>query len=134
VAGEKFLTALRAYYEVFFAEEENRIRPALEEGLERARNLADGMSFSDLLEELSQGVILEEVFKTPNLVLTPSFWGSPLLILDQVAEDREIILFGARPQWSITWTFCAWPHWFNLELESMERIDATRRGQRRSQV
>ena len=97
VAGEKFLTALRAYYEVFFAEEENRIRPALEEGLERARNLADGMSFSDLLEELSQGVILEEVFKTPNIVLTPSFWGSPLLILDQIAEDREIILFGARP-------------------------------------
>jgi len=97
VAGEKFLTALRAYYEVFFAEEENRIRPALEEGLERARNLAESLSFLDLLEQLSQGVILEEGFKTPNLVLTPSFWGSPLLILDQVAEDREIILFGARP-------------------------------------
>ena len=96
-SGERFLTALRAYYEVFFAEEENRIRPVLEEGLERARNLADGMSFSDLLEELSQGVILEEIFKTSNLVLTPSFWGSPLLIIDQVAEDREIILFGARP-------------------------------------
>ena len=96
-SGERFLTALRAYYEVFFAEEENRIRPALKEGLEKARNLAEGMPFLELLEELSQGVILEEVFKTPNLVLAPSFWGSPLLIFDQLAEDREIILFGARP-------------------------------------
>lgn len=97
LSGERFLTALRAYYEVFFSEEENRIRPALKEGLERARNLAESMPFLELLEELSQGVILEEVFKTPNLVLVPSFWGSPLLIIDQVAEDREIILFGARP-------------------------------------
>ena len=96
-SGERFLTALRAYYEVFFAEEENRIRPALKEGLEQARNLAEGMPFLELLEELSQGVILEEVFKTPNLVLVPSFWGSPLLIFDQLPEDREIILFGARP-------------------------------------
>ena len=96
-SGERFLTALRAYYEVFFAEEENRIRPALKEGLEKARNLAESMPFLELLEELSQGVILEEVFKTPNLVLAPSFWGSPLLIFDQLAEDREIILFGARP-------------------------------------
>ncbi len=97
LSGERFLTALRAYYEVFFSEEENRIRPALKEGLERARNLAESMPFLELLEELSQGVILEEVFKTSNLVLAPSFWGSPLLIIDQLAEDREIILFGARP-------------------------------------
>ena len=97
VSGEKFLTALRAYYEVFFAEEENRIRSAMEEGLERARDLAENLSFRDLLEELSQGVILEHGFKTPNLVLAPSFWGSPLLIFDQIAEDHEIILFGARP-------------------------------------
>ncbi len=96
-SGEKFLTALRAYYEVFFAEEENRIRPALKEGLEKARNLAESMPFLELLEELSQGVILEEAFKTPNLVLAPSFWGSPLLIFDQIAEDRDLILFGARP-------------------------------------
>ena len=97
LSGERFLTALRAYYEVFFSEEENRIRPALKEGLERARNLAESMPFLELLEELSQGVILEEVFKTSNLVLAPSFWGSPLLIIDQLAEDREIVLFGARP-------------------------------------
>ena len=96
-SGERFLTALRAYYEVFFSEEENRIRPALREGLEKARKMAESMPFLELLEELSQGVILDEGFSTPNMVLVPSFWGSPLLILDQVAEDRELILFGARP-------------------------------------
>ncbi len=96
-AGERFLTALRAYYEVFFAEEENRIRPALQDGLKRAQALADRMPVQDLLEELSQGIIIDEGLETPNLVLAPSFWGSPLLIFDQIAEDREIILFGARP-------------------------------------
>ena len=97
LSGERYLTALRAYYEVFFSEEENRIRPALREGLERARKMAESMPFLELLEELSQGVILEQGFNTPNMVLVPSFWGSPLLIFDQLAEDREIILFGARP-------------------------------------
>jgi hypothetical protein len=38
-AGERLLTALRAYYEGFFAEEENRIRPAMREGLKRAQEL-----------------------------------------------------------------------------------------------
>lgn len=96
-AGERLLTALRAYYEVFFAEEENRIRPALQAGLERAQELAERMPVLDLVEELSQGIILEDILEAPNLVLAPSFWGSPLLILDQIAEDREIVLFGARP-------------------------------------
>lgn len=96
-AGDRLLKALRAYHEVFFAEEENRIRPALRSGLERAQALADRMSIQDLLEELSQGVILEEGFEAPNLVLAPSFWGSPLLIFDMITPDREIILFGARP-------------------------------------
>ncbi len=96
-AGERLFKALRAYYEVFFAEEENRIRPALQAGLERAQALAERMSVQDLLEELSQGVIMDEGFGAPNLVLAPSFWGSPLLIFDMIAPDQEIILFGARP-------------------------------------
>jgi DNA-binding transcriptional ArsR family regulator len=96
-SGERLLTALRAYYEVFFAEEENRIRPALQDGLERAQALAERLPVLDLVEELSQGIILEDGFEAPNLVLAPSFWGSPLLIFDKIAEDREILLFGARP-------------------------------------
>lgn len=96
-AGERLLTALQAYYEVFFAEDENRIRPALQDGLKHAQALAERLPVQDLIEELSQGIIIDESLVTSNLVLAPSFWGSPLLIYDQIAEDREIILFGARP-------------------------------------
>lgn len=97
-SGERLLTALRAYYEVFFAEEENRIRPALQEAQARAQDLAQRLSVMDLLEELSQGVRLEEGIQAPELVLAPSYWGTPLLIFGDLTAEREIILYGARPQ------------------------------------
>jgi DNA-binding transcriptional ArsR family regulator len=97
-AGERLLGALRAYQEVFFAEEENRIRPALQQALERAQQLAEQLDLLDLLEELSQGVRLAEGFKTPELVLAPSYWATPYLMFGEVAARREIILFGARPK------------------------------------
>lgn len=96
-SGERLLSALRTYYEVFFAEEEQRIRPALQEALERAQQLAERLSVPDLLEELSQGVRLEEGVQTPELQLAPSYWGTPLLIFGKLSADREIMLFGARP-------------------------------------
>lgn len=95
--GERYLEALRAYYEVFFAEEETRIRPALEEALARARELAEKLALPDLLEELSQGLRLAELPQVPELVLAPSFWSTPLLVFAQVSAERELILFGARP-------------------------------------
>jgi DNA-binding transcriptional ArsR family regulator len=96
--GERLLSALRAYHEVFFAEEENRIRPALQLALEQAQLRATQISVLDLLEELSQGVRLEEGFETPELVLAPSYWGTPLIIYGRATKDRTIILFGARPR------------------------------------
>jgi len=96
--GERLLSALRAYQEVFFAEEENRIRPALQLALEQAQQRASQVSVLDLLEELSQGVRLEEGFETPELVLAPSYWGTPLIIYGRATKDRTIILFGARPR------------------------------------
>jgi DNA-binding transcriptional ArsR family regulator len=96
-SGERLLSGLRTYHEVFFAEEENRIRPALQEALGRAQTLSQNLSVTDLLEELSQGVRLDEGIKAPELVLAPSFWGAPLIIFGKVAKQREIILFGARP-------------------------------------
>ncbi len=95
--GERLLSALRAYHEVFFAEEENRIRPALQRALEQAQLRASQVSVLDLLEELSQGVRLDEGFETPELVLAPSYWGTPLIIYGKLAQDQTIILFGARP-------------------------------------
>lgn len=95
--GEGYLSALRAYYEVFFAEEEMRIRPALEEASARARDLAERLDLSALLEELSQGLRLAELPQVAELVLAPSFWSTPLLAFAQVSAERDLILFGARP-------------------------------------
>lgn len=95
-SGERLFAALRTYYDVFFAEEEQRIRPALDSALGRAQALAAELSVPDLLEELSQGVRLEQV-DSPELVLAPSYWGTPLIIFGMASKEREAILFGARP-------------------------------------
>lgn len=95
--GDHFLTALEAYYDSFYQEDERRIRPAMEDALARAQQLAENLSIADLLQELSQGVQFNEPPQTKELVLAPTFWGSPLLLLGPTCEDRQIILFGGRP-------------------------------------
>ena len=95
--GERYLEALRAYQEAFFAEEERRIRPALQEALSRAQELAAHLKLLDLLEELSQGLRFEERPGASELVLVPSYWCTPLVFFGTVFEGREVWLFGARP-------------------------------------
>ena len=94
--GEWYLAALRAYHEVFFAEEERRIRPALQEALSRAQGWAEQMPLLDLLEELSQGLRFDERPTAPELVLAPSYWCTPLMFFGMVSPTREVLLFGAR--------------------------------------
>jgi DNA-binding transcriptional ArsR family regulator len=95
--GERYMEALRAYQDAFFAEEEGRIRPALEQALSRAQEMARQTALPDLLEELSQGLRFEVPSKTAELVLAPSYWCTPLMYFGQVGAEREIRLFGARP-------------------------------------
>jgi DNA-binding transcriptional ArsR family regulator len=95
--GERFLQALRVYHEVFFAEEEKRIRPALQAALERAQELAGQMPLPDLLEELSQGVRFDQPLDVTEVVLAPSYWCTPLIYYETVSPDRQLFLFGARP-------------------------------------
>ena len=94
--GERLLAALQAYQEVFFAEEERRIRPALREALSRAQARAEQMPLLDLLEELSQGLRFDERETTPELVLAPSYWCTPLMYFGMASPGRELLLFGAR--------------------------------------
>jgi DNA-binding transcriptional ArsR family regulator len=94
--GERYLAALRAYQEVFYAEEEQRIRPALQAALSRAQALAERLSLPDLLEELSQGLRLEEPSKSGELVLVPSYWCTPLIYFGDLSAECRILLFGAR--------------------------------------
>jgi DNA-binding transcriptional ArsR family regulator len=95
--GERYLEALNAYYEVFFAEEERRIRPALQEALAQAQERAQTLPLLDLLEALSQGLRFDERPTAPELVLAPSYWCSPLMYFGHVSPEREILLFGGRP-------------------------------------
>lgn len=95
--GEQYLAALRNYQEVFFAEEEKRIEPALKEALSRAKRLSKKLALGDLLEELSQGIRIDEPLPANELVLVPSYWITPLMILIPVSPQRQLFLFGARP-------------------------------------
>ena len=95
--GERYLEALSAYQEVFFAEEERRIRPSLEEALSKAQALADRLPLPDLLEELSQGIRFDQPPEAARVVAVPSYWITPLMVLAGIGPDIKIFLFGARP-------------------------------------
>ena len=95
--GERFLEALGTYQQVFFAEEEGRIRPALQDALAKAQTLAEQLELPELLEELSQGLRLTELPAGAELVLAPSFWSTPLVVLGKADRERALWLFGARP-------------------------------------
>jgi DNA-binding transcriptional ArsR family regulator len=95
--GERYLAALRAYQEGFFAEEESRIRPALIAALTRAQELAARLTLPDLLEELTQGLRFDEPPEAARLLLVPSYWSTPLVFFGKVSAERDAWLFGARP-------------------------------------
>ena len=101
VYGEKLLAALRAYYDVFFAEEEVRIRPALEATAEQARALAETLPLPELLEELSQGLRFdyEGLVDMRELIMIPSFWTTPLTLFTALGSNHErwLFMFGGRP-------------------------------------
>jgi DNA-binding transcriptional ArsR family regulator len=96
-AGERTLAALTAYYDQFYAEEEQRIRPALSAALESAQAQAAQVTLPELLEELSQGVRLDDKLNKSRLILAPSFWATPLMVFAQADAETDLYLFGARP-------------------------------------
>ncbi len=96
--GDGFLAALQAYHTAFFDDEEKRIGPVMKAGLERAQELAKTLSVSDLITELSQGVRLEEDDLNPQeIIIAPSYWPTPLVVLERLNQTQLLFLFGARP-------------------------------------
>lgn len=97
-SANALLSAYECYQEVFFAEEEARIRPALEAALARGQQLAQTSTrWEALLEQLSQGVRIMKDWEHTELVLVPSYWGTPLALMAECEPDRMLFLFGARP-------------------------------------
>ncbi|TLN21738.1 winged helix-turn-helix transcriptional regulator [bacterium] len=95
--GDRYLAVLRTYYQVFFAEEEKRIRPALQQGLEEARRMAAGLTPAQLVERLSRGVQLAQVDELSELNLAPSYWSSPLIFFGPTGPAQAQLLYGIRP-------------------------------------
>jgi DNA-binding transcriptional ArsR family regulator len=96
--GVALLEALQEYQAVFFAEEEARIRPALEAGLQRGRDLAAGLPVEALVEELSRGIHLTNLEAISELTLVPSFWATPLIFLVKLTPHKSLLLYGVRPE------------------------------------
>lgn len=96
-SGDLYLNALRTYHDVFFAEEEIWIRPALEAAVERARQLAEKLDTLELLEALSEGFRFGDKLQVSELVLVPSFWITPLICDLRVSAGKMLFVFGGRP-------------------------------------
>jgi DNA-binding transcriptional ArsR family regulator len=95
--GEMYLSALQSYYHAFFAEEEKRIAMVLREGLARAQELAEKLSLMDLMVELSQGVHIDELCDTSEIVMIPGYWNTPLVVFPKIGPQRMAFMFGVRP-------------------------------------
>jgi DNA-binding transcriptional ArsR family regulator len=98
--GERYLEALQAYQVAFFAEEERRIRPTLKQTLTQAQEhqpLTSEADFSNLVDELSQGVNIAALADSAEVVLAPSYWTTPLVAYAHLGQERMLLLFGGRP-------------------------------------
>ena len=95
--GEKLLQGLQAYIDTFFAEEERRILPVLQQELSYARMRAGSRPLPAMLEELTAGVRYGDFEHLTDIVLAPTFWGSPFMFSEHPTEQKMIVLFGARP-------------------------------------
>ena len=95
--GEKLLIGLQAYIDTFFAEEEQRILPVLQQELSYARMRAGSRPLPAMLEELTAGVRYGDFEHLTDIVLAPTFWGSPFMFSEHPTETKMIVLFGARP-------------------------------------
>lgn len=95
--GEQYLEALQDYCYAFFSEEERRIQPILKKAVEGAQELSRKLDLPELLEELSQGVRFSTEIEGDELILVPSFWTTPLIILNNIDENRRLFVFGGRP-------------------------------------
>ena len=93
----RWLRTMREYQAAFFAEEEQRERPALERMLRDAQKLAGKTTVSDMVERVSHGFTLSEDIDLSRLVLTPSIWLHPFTMRVEVAERELLVVWGALP-------------------------------------
>ncbi len=96
-SGERYLAALRAYQQVFFAEEERHLLPKLRTAVEKAKERARQRPLRVVIEDLSRGVRLGADMGFSEWVFVPSYWISPLVYIHSLTTERAIFVFGGRP-------------------------------------
>lgn len=94
--GERYLKALREYYDSFFKEEEACIQGTLVEAIQNAQELARTLSLDNLIENLSRGVRFESLGHLREITLVPSYWATPLIFYTYLDERHMVMVFGAR--------------------------------------
>ena len=124
--GLLYRRGLQEFYEGFFREEEKRIRPVLEEGLERVRKRSRELSVPDLFDEITQAHWMSEenLSGLEDFILIPSFWISPLVFIGKLNEKQGIAQFGIRPKHISLVPGEAIPEGLSLPLQALS--DTTR--------
>jgi DNA-binding transcriptional ArsR family regulator len=93
----RWLSLMREYYAVFFAEEEKREQPVLERMLTEAQDLSRTTTVPDLIERLSNGFTISPEMDLRRLVLVPSIWLHPFVVRFELADREMFVAWGAHP-------------------------------------
>ena len=96
---QRWLAVLREYQAVFFSQEEERPKPALQNMLHDAKALARKLPVVDLIEKLSNGFTISQESDLDRLVLVPSIWSHPFVVTTRLSTRQLLIResWGARP-------------------------------------
>jgi len=94
---QRYISLLREYQAVYFAEEEKRVGPALKKMLTDAQALSKTTTVSDMIERLSNGFTLSEDIDLKKLILIPSIWSHPFVVRFDPADRELFLAWGARP-------------------------------------
>ncbi len=94
---QRWISAVREYCEVFFADEEKRLAPILEKMVEQAQEMAETASVPDLIERLSNGFTISKDIDLSRLVLVPSIWSHPFVTPMELSERELCLVWGAHP-------------------------------------
>lgn len=117
--GEQIFGALSTYYQAFFVEEEERIRPELARALARARERAAELPLPRLLDELSRGVQFDALLPGGEVILAPSYWSSPLVFFNRLSNEQTLMLFGCRPESAPLVPGVSLPHGLVMDLKAL---------------
>jgi DNA-binding transcriptional ArsR family regulator len=93
----RYISLLREYQAVYFAEEEKRVAPALKKMLTDAQALAKTTTVPDTIERISNGLTLSEDIDLKKLILVPSIWSHPFVVRFDPADRELFLAWGARP-------------------------------------